>query len=209
MSTSNNSSRTYCTKSRTCITQFYTDRNIVYNYANTQSVNNPLKRIKNIDSSLESNYPYICAIPALSNYIHLVNERQINTVKSLGYAQTFTRLCDAGGTLFSDILMGMDSVIAETDINNSLYEKDKDLGEFKIYNLKNTFKNEGILINNTQRVQLKAHSDNPFINQNEISSCILGTDIFSFVVDRSSLLTNTLAVEGIKELYFMDIQMRK
>jgi hypothetical protein len=52
-------------------------------------------------------------------------------VKSLGYAQTFTRLCDAGGTLFSDILMGMDSVIAETDINNSLYEKDKDLGELK------------------------------------------------------------------------------
>lgn len=176
--------------------------NIVYNYVNTQSVNNPLKRIKNIDSSLESNYPYICTIPALSNYIHLVNERQIKAVKSLGYAQTFTRLCDAGGTLFSDILMGMNSVIAETDINNSLYEKDKDLGEFGIYNLKNTFKNEGILINNTQRVQVKAHSDNPFINQNEISSCILGTDIFSFVVDRSSQLTNTLAVEGIKELYF-------
>ncbi len=70
-----------------------------------------LGRIKNPDTSLNTNYPFILKTPALSNWTHNIPLYMQNAASVLGYSTQYTRILDSGGTAFSDGIIGIKKVI--------------------------------------------------------------------------------------------------
>ena len=71
-----------------------------------------LGRVKNPDTSLNTNYPFLTKTPALSNWTHFIPSYLQRTSCALGYSGQYTRLLDSGGTIFSDTLLGMEKAVA-------------------------------------------------------------------------------------------------
>lgn len=78
-------------------------------------------RIKNPDESLNANYGLCLRRPALSNWTHLLDPALSDTAKKLGYSVQFTRLLDAGGTVFTDALLSIENVVSYIPQNEELY----------------------------------------------------------------------------------------
>ena len=68
-------------------------------------------RLKNADTSLNTNYPFVIGTPALSNWTHYISLSAQNTAKVLGYSVQYTRLLDSGGTAFTDGIIGVKKMI--------------------------------------------------------------------------------------------------
>ena len=73
-------------------------------------------RIKCMDASLFANYPMILGAPSLSAYNPVSASDQVFLDQMLGYSQIWVRLIDTGGTLFSDSLLGMNTILSRTDL---------------------------------------------------------------------------------------------
>lgn len=71
-----------------------------------------LGRVKNPDTSLNTNYPFLTKTQALSNWTHFIPSYLQRTSCALGYSGQYTRLLDSGGTIFSDTLLGMEKAVA-------------------------------------------------------------------------------------------------
>lgn len=81
-----------------------------------------LTRIKNPDESLNANYGLVLMQPALSNWTHMIAPGEQTGAAAWGYSIQFTRLLDAGGTVFSDALLGIGKVISSVPMDECLYE---------------------------------------------------------------------------------------
>ena len=82
-----------------------------------------LYRMKNPDETLNANYSFIMGRPALSNWTHLISPDLQKSASEWGYSIQFTRLLDAGGTAFTDALIGVRDVISCVPQDEELYEK--------------------------------------------------------------------------------------
>ncbi|MFT3982508.1 MAG: YfhO family protein [Lachnospiraceae bacterium] len=82
-----------------------------------------LARVKNPDESLNSNYGLVLRRPALSNWTHLISPQLQQGAGAWGYSFQFTRLLDAGGTVFSDALLGVTETISLAEQPPALYEQ--------------------------------------------------------------------------------------
>lgn len=82
-----------------------------------QSVN----RIKNPDTSLNSNYPLVLRRSALSNWTALIDPSTQRGAAKYGYSIQYTRLLDSGGTVFTDALLGVKNIVSKDEQNDSLY----------------------------------------------------------------------------------------
>ncbi len=71
-----------------------------------------LGRVKNPDTSLNTNYPFLTKTQALSNWTHFIPPYLQRTSSALGYSGQYTRLLDSGGTVFTDTLLGMEKAVA-------------------------------------------------------------------------------------------------
>lgn len=71
-----------------------------------------LGRIKNPDTSLNTNYPFILQTPALSNWTHNIPKSIQDTAVLLGHSSQYTRILDSGGTAFSDGLLSVKKMVA-------------------------------------------------------------------------------------------------
>lgn len=80
-----------------------------------------IDRIKNPDTTLNANYPFIMRRAALSNWTHLINGNHQTGVDKLGYATHFTRLLDSGGTVFSDALLHVTQAVSCQAQDENLY----------------------------------------------------------------------------------------
>jgi len=78
-----------------------------------------LSRYKDVDSVLNSNYPLVLGAPAVSTWIHMIEERQQIAYQQLGYSIVYTRILDTGGTMFSDMLLGVDNFFTKLNTNNA------------------------------------------------------------------------------------------
>lgn len=83
--------------------------------------NNRIDRIKNPDESLNANYGFFLQQPALSNWTHLIPKELQTSVQNLGYSTQFTRLLDAGGTVFTDALLHINRCISVNLQDTKLY----------------------------------------------------------------------------------------
>lgn len=82
-----------------------------------------LARVKNPDESLNSNYGLVLRRPELSNWTHLISPQLQQGAGAWGYSYQFTRLLDAGGTAFSDALLGVTETISLVEQEAALYEQ--------------------------------------------------------------------------------------
>ena len=78
-------------------------------------------RVKNPDTTLNANYGLVLRRPCLSNWTHLLSPKLQRDASKLGYTVQYTRLLDAGGTVFSDALLGIDEVISVNPQDEALY----------------------------------------------------------------------------------------
>ncbi len=100
-------------------------------------------RIKNPDESLNSNYGFVLRRPALSNWTHVISPDVQSGANLLGYSTQFTRVLDAGGTVFTDVLLGINNVISCVPQDEALYDPlesvevllDEKTGEYADYTL--------------------------------------------------------------------------
>lgn len=70
-----------------------------------------LGRIKNYDTSLNTNYPLIIGQAALSNWTHSIPLYTQKAASILGYGTQYTRVLDVGGTAFTDGILGVKKMI--------------------------------------------------------------------------------------------------
>ena len=76
-----------------------------------------LGRIKNPDTSLNTNYPFLTKTQALSNWTHFIPYYLQRAASALGYSNQYTRLLDSGGTILSDTLLGMEKAVARNSFH--------------------------------------------------------------------------------------------
>lgn len=81
-----------------------------------------IRRIKNPDESLNANYGFVLMQPALSSWTAMLAPREQQGASKWGYSYQYTRLLDAGGTVFSDALIGVQKVISRIPMDESLYD---------------------------------------------------------------------------------------
>lgn len=97
-----------------------------------------LDRIKNPDTTLNANYPFVMKRAALSNWTHLIGRNLQTGVNKLGYAVQFTRLLDGGGTVFSDALLHVTQVVSLEEQEEELYCLQSEASGYGLYDCKYT-----------------------------------------------------------------------
>lgn len=92
-----------------------------------------VSRIKNPDTNLNANYPVIMQRGALSGWTTAIDEVFLNAAVKWGYSTHFTRVLDAGGTVFSDALLSVTQTISCLHQEKELYQKKSSAGENTVY----------------------------------------------------------------------------
>lgn len=133
-----------------------------------------LSRIKNPDESLNANYGLVLRRPTLSNWTHLLNPGLSDTSQKMGYSVQFTRLLDAGGTVFSDALIGVRNVISCIPQNEKLYtlleskslQIDKKTGKTALYNYYNCNYQLpfGYVVNDSEKIDFSSNDTSRIYN---------------------------------------------
>ena len=147
-----------------------------------------IERMKNADASLHNSYSMIFGRPAFGNYIPLTTSDHIIADDILGYSQDWERMSDAGGTLFSDTLLQLNTTICKeksaktwlTDHTGSdLYEYKGSLDQFEVY--ERTTKYPYVLF--VKDLEGKSLSwelqGNTYVNQNVLSQLFFDEDLFT------------------------------
>ncbi len=80
-------------------------------------------RIKNPDTELNANYPFVMQHASLSNWTHMIEPSFQRGAVDWGYSIQYMRVLDAGGTAFSDALIGIRNVISMNEQPKELYEE--------------------------------------------------------------------------------------
>lgn len=173
--------------------------------ANTSLKNDNLSRIKNSDSSLNSNYPLVLNHSALSNFTHLIPPQISSAMKSLGYSRVYTRVLDTGGTLLTDALLNCKHTLTTKTLDDDAYTLLETMGEYNIYSDNYTLPfglvvGEGILNESFL-------DGNALENNNKIYKLLSGGSegIFEVLTVPSKTYKNSVSfsvkVEGTKRLY--------
>ncbi|MBE5837194.1 YfhO family protein [Butyrivibrio sp.] len=165
------------------------------------SIRKPVERVKCYDGNQDSNYPVLIRRAAQSSYMHLVSKEQIRENKMLGYANIYTRLSDVGGTVFSDMVIGVKDVFSKKEniLPSKLYRKIGENEHFNIYQTKYQY-DEGILIDeNTVR---DINEGSIIYNQNCLAHMILGVDLFTSAESMIKGNEIDIRINGEKCLYY-------
>lgn len=92
----------------------------LYEYFSGQDIS-PLSRVKNVDNSLNAGYPSIAGVSALSSVYASNSATRLGVFRELGYSVNYFRILDTGGTVFSDMLLGVDRVLSTLPLDDALY----------------------------------------------------------------------------------------
>lgn len=92
-----------------------------------------LTRIKNIDGTLNTNYPLIVDYPSMSNFTHTIPSTIKVAMKNLGYSTVYTRILDTGGTLFTDALLGYRYALSLSPLSSENYSFVGRSGSYSVY----------------------------------------------------------------------------
>lgn len=92
----------------------------LYSYLSEQDIS-PLSRFKNVDNSLSPSYPYIAGAASLASVASSNSNLRLGVFQELGYTINYFRIVDTGGTVFSDMLMGVQNILSAEELDTSLY----------------------------------------------------------------------------------------
>ena len=92
----------------------------LYAYFSQQDIS-PLSRAKNVDNSLNAGYPAIAGISALSTMASGNSSTRLGVFRELGYTVNYFRILDTGGTVFSDMILGVNYILSAWPLDETLY----------------------------------------------------------------------------------------
>ncbi len=92
----------------------------LYGYFSGQDIA-PLSRTKNVDGSLSAGYPDLAGVSAVSSVDSGNSAARLGIYRELGYTVNYFRILDTGGTVFSDMLLGVDRVLSTLPVDEDLY----------------------------------------------------------------------------------------
>ncbi len=92
----------------------------LYTYFSGQDLS-PLSRCKNVDGSLSAGYAAIAGVSALSSVDSASSATRLGVYRELGYTVNYFRIMDVGGTVFSDMLLGVDRALSQLPVDEDLY----------------------------------------------------------------------------------------
>ncbi len=92
----------------------------LYDYFSVRDIS-PLSRSKNLDASLSAGYPAIAGTSALSSILSGNSAYRLAVYRQLGYTVNYYRIMDTGGTVFTDMLLGVDRVLSGSGLDPDLY----------------------------------------------------------------------------------------
>lgn len=167
-----------------------------------------IDRIKNSDTTLNANYPFVMKRAALSNWTHLIGKNLQHGVGRLGYSSQFTRLLDSGGTVFSDALFHVTQAVSCTEQETALYDLKSDALGYRLYDCKFVLP-FGVAVSEEVK-ELTLKKQNFIFLQNELYHVLTGEDNLitsvleqeKWEVPEDGKLTFTVPVNGNGILYF-------
>lgn len=168
------------------------------------------ERLKNPDTQLNANYPFIVRRAALSNWTHMVPPEFQQGAAEWGYTIQYTRVLDAGGTVFSDALLGETEALSMMKQPEELYsplrseavEQDGESYEYTLY--QNQYQMPfGIVVSDLDENQ-KAENTTPFDLQNEVYHLLEPEQEKGLIeiVAEGEANHQVIAIEGKKAVYF-------
>ena len=169
--------------------------------------NDNLSRIKNIDGTLNSNYPLITNYPSLSNFTHTIPSSIKKTMQKLGYSTVYTRILDTGGTLFTDALLGYKYTLSLDTLKNSAYILRGKVGTYNLY--ENVYTLPFGTVCSEEIISNSVFGKLAFNTTNNIWHSVSGSDedIITFPDVEETVLNDEVVynftVEGTKELYIV------
>lgn len=92
----------------------------LYAYLSEQDIS-PLSRFKNVDNSLSPSYPSIAGTGSIASVASSNSNLRLGVFQELGYTINYFRIVDTGGTVFSDMLLGVQNVLSAEPLDDSLY----------------------------------------------------------------------------------------
>ena len=98
-----------------------------------------LYRIKNPDTSLNANYGMVMRRATVGGWANTLTRAAQRGAEELGYSTHFMRILDAGGTAFTDSLLGITEIVTLTDYEaaKGLYSELKSYDNYKLYSNRN------------------------------------------------------------------------
>ena len=92
----------------------------LYAYFSEQDIS-PLVRFKNVDNSLSASYPALAGVSSIVSVNSSNSNLRLGVFQELGYTINYFRILDTGGTVFSDMLFGVQNVLSAEEMDTSLY----------------------------------------------------------------------------------------
>lgn len=92
----------------------------LYAYFSKQDID-PLARFKNVDNSLSAGYPALAGVSSISSVNSSNSNLRLGVFQDLGYTINYFRILDTGGTVFSDMLFGVQNILSAEELDPTLY----------------------------------------------------------------------------------------
>lgn len=92
----------------------------LYAYFSEQDIS-PLARFKNVDNSLSASYPALAGVSSMASVYSSNSALRLGIFQELGYTINYFRILDAGGTVFTDMLFGVQNILSAEEPDASLY----------------------------------------------------------------------------------------
>jgi len=168
--------------------------------------NDTISRYKDAESVMNANYPLVMGAQAVSSYLHVIEARQQTAFRLLGYSSNYTRILDTGGTLFSDMVLNVNSFLTSKPRSLDLFDLAGESGGFYLYKNKYTLP-VGLVFptpvsgsESADSLDFKENT-NPLDNQNAMYRTLFDTkeDLIE-IVQSSPILSDMEVVENGRQL---------
>lgn len=157
----------------------------------------PLDRIRS-QSIVSNNYALAMNQSSMSSYLAVAEKEEQDFLGNLGYAVVGDRLSDYGGTIFSDMLLGIDYIFSVEDENADLYSFIAEIDNWKFYKCLYQY-SLGILLDHTEDIEWKEAE--PFKNQNEIMKQWFGRELLQISESNGSQIEVKTEPNSILYIY--------
>ncbi len=117
----------------------------------TELKHDNISRIKTVYPMLSDNFGYLVGAPAISEYTRDTTKEMVNIMNKFGYTIDHIRNESVGGTAFTDALLHTTNALSRTRLNDALYTKTAESGDFGIYECKYVLP-FGIFVNDSIKI---------------------------------------------------------
>lgn len=171
-----------------------------------------LERIKNPDTELNANYPFIMRHASLSNWTHMIEPSFQQGAVDWGYSIQYMRVLDAGGTAFSDAMIGVHQVVSVNEQPKELYQEvgratvgeGADSKEYILYDCKYTLP-FGITISQYSNDKMTIKSSDEYKTADAAARFALQNEVFAKLQPQTTfpLIETVCSGEGEEDAHQM------